>query len=68
MHANVLDSALKNSFDRRAPGIPDSVLSTRNVVANHYASGGGGQVLKGVSAQEGAAAILKLLVEEGVVR
>jgi electron transfer flavoprotein beta subunit len=32
------------------------------------AEGGGGQVLTGVSAQEGAAAILKLLREEGVLR
>jgi electron transfer flavoprotein beta subunit len=36
--------------------------------ATAKATGGGGQVLKGVTAQEGAAAILKLLVEEGVVR
>jgi electron transfer flavoprotein beta subunit len=40
----------------------------RMKAATAKASGGGGQVLKGVSAQEGAAAILKLLVEEGVVR
>lgn len=32
------------------------------------AEGGGGQVLKGVSPQDGAAAILKLLQEEGVLR
>lgn len=32
------------------------------------ASGGGGQVLKGVTPSEGAEAILKLLVEEGVLR
>ncbi len=40
----------------------------RMKAATAKASGGGGQVLKGVSAEEGAAAILKLLVEEGVVR
>jgi electron transfer flavoprotein beta subunit len=40
----------------------------RMKAATAKASGGGGQVLKGVTAQEGAAAILKLLVEEGVVR
>lgn len=40
----------------------------RMKAATAKASGGGGQVLKGVSAQEGAAAILKLLIEEGVVR
>ncbi|MGC1329574.1 electron transfer flavoprotein subunit beta [Pseudomonas sp.] len=40
----------------------------RMKAATAKASGGGGQVLKGVSAQEGAKAILKLLVEEGVVR
>ncbi|MCF5413726.1 electron transfer flavoprotein subunit beta, partial [Pseudomonas syringae] len=32
------------------------------------ASGGGGQVLKGLHPEEGAAAILKLLIDEGVVR
>ncbi|WAH59246.1 electron transfer flavoprotein subunit beta [Pseudomonas silvicola] len=40
----------------------------RMKAATAKASGGGGQVLKGVSAQEGAQAILKVLVEEGVVR
>lgn len=40
----------------------------RMKAATAKASGGGGHVLKGVSAEEGAAAILKLLVEEGVVR
>jgi electron transfer flavoprotein beta subunit len=40
----------------------------RMKAATAKASGGGGQVLKDVSAEEGAAAILKLLVEEGVVR
>jgi electron transfer flavoprotein beta subunit len=40
----------------------------RMKAATAKASGGGGQVLKGLTAQEGAAAILKLLVEEGVVR
>jgi electron transfer flavoprotein beta subunit len=40
----------------------------RMKAATAKASGGGGQVLKGVSAEDGAAAILKLLVEEGVVR
>ncbi|MNC73697.1 hypothetical protein D3C75_1249450 [compost metagenome] len=40
----------------------------RMKAATAKASGGGGQVLKGVSAQEGAEAILKLLIEEGVVR
>lgn len=40
----------------------------RMKAATAKATGGGGQVLKGVTAQEGAAAILKLLVEEGVVR
>jgi electron transfer flavoprotein beta subunit len=36
--------------------------------ATAKASGGGGQVLKGVSPEAGAEAILKLLIEEGVVR
>src|SRR5476651_434737 len=40
----------------------------RMKAATAKASGGGGQVLKGVTAQAGAEAILKLLVEEGVVR
>lgn len=40
----------------------------RMKAATAKASGGGGKVLKGVSAQEGAEAILKLLVEEGVLR
>ena len=35
--------------------------------ATAKASGGGGQVLKGVTAQAGAEAILKLLIEEGVM-
>jgi electron transfer flavoprotein beta subunit len=40
----------------------------RMKAATAKASGGGGQVLKGLTAEEGAAAILKLLLEEGVVR
>lgn len=40
----------------------------RMKAATAKASGGGGQVLKGLTPEEGAAAILKLLVEEGVVR
>ena len=40
----------------------------RMKAATAKASGGGGQVLKGVSAEEGAQGILKLLIEEGVVR
>lgn len=40
----------------------------RMKAATAKASGGGGQVLKGLTPQESAAAILKLLVEEGVVR
>jgi electron transfer flavoprotein beta subunit len=36
--------------------------------ATAKASGGGGQVLKGITPQAGAEAILKLLIEEGVVR
>jgi electron transfer flavoprotein beta subunit len=36
--------------------------------ATAKASGGGGQVLKGLSAEEGAQVVLKALVEEGVVR
>lgn len=40
----------------------------RMKAATAKASGGGGQVLKGVSAQAGAEAILKLLIEESVVR
>jgi electron transfer flavoprotein beta subunit len=40
----------------------------RMKAATAKASGGGGQVLKGVTAQAGAEAILKLLLEEGVVR
>jgi electron transfer flavoprotein beta subunit len=40
----------------------------RMKAATAKASGGGGKVLKDVSPQEGAEAILKLLVEEGVLR
>ncbi|AMB83840.1 electron transfer flavoprotein subunit beta [Pseudomonas agarici] len=40
----------------------------RMKAATAKASGGGGQVLKGVTAEAGAQAILKLLIEEGVVR
>lgn len=40
----------------------------RMKAATAKASGGGGQVLKGVTPQAGAEAILKLLIEEGVVR
>jgi electron transfer flavoprotein beta subunit len=40
----------------------------RMKAATAKASGGGGQVLKGLSAEAGAEAILKLLIEEGVVR
>jgi electron transfer flavoprotein beta subunit len=36
--------------------------------ATAKASGGGGQVLKGLPASDAAQAILKTLVEEGVVR
>ncbi len=40
----------------------------RMKAATAKASGGGGQVLEGISAQEGAEAVLKLLIEEGVIR
>ncbi|WP_040259876.1 electron transfer flavoprotein subunit beta [Pseudomonas massiliensis] len=40
----------------------------RMKAATAKASGGGGKVLKGVTPEEGAAAILKLLLEEGMVR
>lgn len=40
----------------------------RMKAATAKASGGAGQVLKGLTPEEGAAAILKLLLEEGVVR
>ena len=40
----------------------------RMKAATAKAAGGSGQVLKGVSPEEGAQAILKLLIEEGVVR
>jgi electron transfer flavoprotein beta subunit len=40
----------------------------RMKAATAKAAGGGGQVLKDVSAQEGAEAIFKLLLEEGVIR
>jgi electron transfer flavoprotein beta subunit len=40
----------------------------RMKAATAKASGGGGQVLKDVSPQEGAEAIFKLLIEEGVLR
>lgn len=40
----------------------------RMKAATAKAAGGGGQVLKDVSAQDGAEAIFKLLLEEGVVR
>ncbi|MGY2232747.1 electron transfer flavoprotein subunit beta [Pseudomonas tolaasii] len=40
----------------------------RMKAATAKASGGGGQVLKGLTPEAGAEAILKLLIEEGVVR
>ncbi len=40
----------------------------RMKAATAKASGGGGKTLKGLSPEEGAEAILKLLIEEGVVR
>ena len=40
----------------------------RMKAATAKASGGGGKILKGLSPEEGAEAILKLLIEEGVVR
>lgn len=40
----------------------------RMKAATAKAAGGGGQVLKDVSAEEGAEAIFKLLLEEGVIR
>ncbi|RMO78540.1 Electron transfer flavoprotein subunit beta [Pseudomonas syringae pv. philadelphi] len=40
----------------------------RMKAATAKASGGAGQVLKGLAAEESAAAILKLLIDEGVVR
>ncbi|MBD1554912.1 electron transfer flavoprotein subunit beta [Pseudomonas typographi] len=40
----------------------------RMKAATAKASGGTGQVLKGVSAREGAQAVMKLLIEEGVIR
>jgi electron transfer flavoprotein beta subunit len=40
----------------------------RMKAATAKASGGGGQVLKGLRPEEGAAAILKLLIDEGVVK
>lgn len=40
----------------------------RMKAATAKASGGGGQVLKGIGPEAGADAILKLLIEEGVVR
>ena len=40
----------------------------RMKAATAKATGGSGQILKGLSSEEGAQAILKLLIEEGVVR
>lgn len=40
----------------------------RMKAATAKAAGGSGRVLSGVSAEEGAQAILTLLIEEGVVR
>ncbi len=40
----------------------------RMKAATAKATGGGGQVLNGVSPQEGAEAIFKLLLDEGVLR
>lgn len=64
--ANSLQPA--KSRPKRLKVIKAKSGADRMKAATAKASGGGGQVLKGVSAQEGAAAILKLLVEEGVVR
>lgn len=67
----VVDELLTANALQRAKPRPKRlkvIKANRMKAATAMASGGGGQVLKGVSAQEGAAAILKLLVEEGVVR
>ncbi|NMG30208.1 electron transfer flavoprotein subunit beta [Aromatoleum evansii] len=53
---------------KRLKIVKASSARDRFKVAAAKAEGGGGQVVKGVSAQAGAEAILKLLREEGVVR
>ena len=55
-------------------GLPEDVQrymkdkATAHLTAAAKAEGGGGKRLEGVSAEEGAAEILKLLREEGVLR
>jgi electron transfer flavoprotein beta subunit len=53
---------------RRLKVIKAKSGADRMKAATAKASGGTGQILKGLTPQEGAAAILKMLVEEGVVR
>lgn len=66
----LVDDALQPARPRpkRLKVIKAKSGADRMKAATAKASGGGGKVLKDVSAQEGAEAILKLLVEEGVVR
>ncbi|AZD63447.1 Electron transfer flavoprotein, beta subunit [Pseudomonas chlororaphis subsp. aurantiaca] len=75
-HVEVLDDELFTSATlqpakprpKRLKVIKAKSGADRMKAATAKASGGGGQVLKGVSAEAGAEAILKLLIEEGVVR
>lgn len=53
---------------KRLKVIKAKTAAERMKAATAKASGGGGQVLKDVSPQEGAEAIFRLLVEEGVLR
>ena len=60
--------ALPRGQRRRLKVIKAKTGAERMKAATARASGGGGQVLKDVSPQEGAEAIFKLLIEEGVLR
>lgn len=56
------------SRPKRLKVIKAKTGAERMKAATAKASGGGGQVLKDASPQEGAEAIFKLLIEEGVLR
>lgn len=70
MDATLLEAQLQPAKPRpkRLKVIKAKSGADRMKAATAKASGGTGQVLKGLSPEDGAAAILKLLVEEGVVR
>ena len=66
--ANRVAGEIGNAGGKAAGFAADVTDADRMKAATAKASGGGGQVLKGLSPEAGAEAILKLLLEEGVVR